>query len=180
MDDLISRQDAIDALSKTGDEILQGGILRGTVYRILENLPSVQPERKKGKWIVRIRDNRAYFICSECNDEVDICGYGFCPTCGADMRGEEVNKMEISVEHYNKMAERLAELEYKESERQWTPCRERLPEEKGEYMVTVEYFWHGETGRMLTSSRYTKTKGWHISEGRVIAWMPEPELYKED
>lgn len=63
---------------------------------------------------------------------------------------------------------------------QWTPCSERLPEEKGEYMVTVEYCWHGETGRMLTSTRYTKTKGWHISEGKVIAWMPEPEPYKEE
>ena len=46
-------------------------------------------ERKKGKWKVKIRDGRAFFICSECNDEVDICGYGFCPNCGADNRGEQ-------------------------------------------------------------------------------------------
>lgn len=63
----------------------------------------------------------------------------------------------------------------------WIPAVERLPEEKGEYMVTVEYYgWHGEKGRMLTSTRYTKTKGWHFSNGKVIAWMPLPETYKGD
>lgn len=64
---------------------------------------------------------------------------------------------------------------------QWIPISKGSPEEKGEYMTTVEYYgWHGEKGRMLTSTRYTKTKGWHISNGKVIAWMPLPEPYKED
>lgn len=44
--------------------------------------------------------------------------------------------MEISTEWYNKMAERLTELEYKEAERQWTPVSERLPDVTA--LVTVE------------------------------------------
>ena len=42
--------------------------------------------------------------------------------------------MEISVEHYNKMAERLAELEYKESERQRIPKGKRQRILKGKWM----------------------------------------------
>ena len=96
MDDLISRQAAIDALERE-QSLIERPITETRWFDfglrkaqdVLSELPSAQPERKKGKWIVKIRDNRAYFICSECNDEVDICGYGFCPNCGADMRGEE-------------------------------------------------------------------------------------------
>lgn len=44
--------------------------------------------------------------------------------------------MEISIEWYNKMAERLTELEYKEAERQWIPVSERLPDATA--LVTVE------------------------------------------
>lgn len=44
MDDLIRRQDAFDALRRKGDEILPGGILRSTVYEMIESLPSAKPE----------------------------------------------------------------------------------------------------------------------------------------
>lgn len=93
MDDLISRQEAIDKLSRTGDEILPGGILRGTVYRILENLPSAQPKRKKrkkGKWMKAYADIDVMGIrpfmryCSECK-EVTLQAYNYCPNCGAMM-----------------------------------------------------------------------------------------------
>lgn len=61
----------------------------------------------------------------------------------------------------------------------WIPVTDWLPKEKGEYMVTVEYYgWHGEKGRMLTSARYTKTKGWHLSSGKVIAWMELPKPWE--
>lgn len=82
MTDLISRQDAIDALNRTGDEILPGGILRGTVYRILENLPSAQPERKKGKWY---EDEEVGLCkCDQCHG-VNLIHTPFCPMCGAKM-----------------------------------------------------------------------------------------------
>jgi len=47
----------------------------------LEELPSAQPERKKGKWIV-------YYECPKCG-EITKDFTEYCPFCGADMRGEQ-------------------------------------------------------------------------------------------
>lgn len=46
--------------------------------------------------------------------------------------------IEISLEQYNDMAERLAELEWKlaEAEQRWIPCSERLPEDLEAVNVT--------------------------------------------
>ena len=49
---------------------------------------SAQPERKTGKWI-RVIDG---FECSNCEclvEEEREPLYDFCPSCGADMRGDE-------------------------------------------------------------------------------------------
>ena len=80
MDDLISRQAAIDAAdavwSVTGDKNV------AKVWDQIKDLPSAQPERRKGRW--------RKGVCE--------CGYdwakdapissvpNFCPQCGADMR----------------------------------------------------------------------------------------------
>ena len=55
-------------------------------------------ERKTGKWICQADDY--IWNCSECDFEIDGTGcidpleylkiYNFCPNCGADMRGEQV------------------------------------------------------------------------------------------
>ena len=42
--------------------------------------PTIEPERKKGKWID--------LKCDQCG-QVDTSKPNFCPYCGADMRGEE-------------------------------------------------------------------------------------------
>lgn len=109
MDDLISRQAAIDALWKAlyeyedktekqfqESEDLDVGVWIG--HRIfvqnmndidrqtILNLPSAQPEQKKGKWIV----TGTFFDFLKCS----CCGYktpwnqdvfSFCPHCGAEM-----------------------------------------------------------------------------------------------
>ena len=73
------------------------------VLTAIVNLPSVQPERKKGKWIPHIEKSREYIGTVLINVEYDYwfcntCGYrvkngqptyNFCPNCGADMRGEQ-------------------------------------------------------------------------------------------
>lgn len=89
MDDLISRQEAIDAI---GNDIMGGLNYR----RILLGLPSAQ--QKTGKWarenIVLTSTPPQYrWHCSECGKSI----FGFtaailtdyCPNCGADMKGEQ-------------------------------------------------------------------------------------------
>lgn len=93
--------------------------------------------------------------------------------------------MEISLEQYNKMAERLTELEYLLAERQWIPVSEMLPED--DYAVLVYEANHNnnflaiyEDGRWKSfdptykATYFDETIYWHI-----IAWMPLPEPYKE-
>ena len=49
---------------------------------------AVQPERKTGKWTIYDRHTIPYqYICSECG-AYHRAMYDFCPTCGAEMRGE--------------------------------------------------------------------------------------------
>ena len=69
----------------------------------IENAPTIEPERKKGKWIPHNEKSREYIGTVLVNVEYaywlcDICGYrvekgqpmhNFCPNCGADMRGGE-------------------------------------------------------------------------------------------
>ena len=66
----------------------------------IDNLPSIEPERKKGKWEVQpsTGEDRPFiwWKCSECGhvifseterDRREF--HAFCGRCGADMRGED-------------------------------------------------------------------------------------------
>ena len=97
MDDLISREAAIEAIDKRVDEGYENIKMLATfpqrpwfdgmthAQSILVNLPSAQPERKKGKWIV----TSLFIKCSECGEAFMLMPQNYCPNCGADMRGEE-------------------------------------------------------------------------------------------
>lgn len=57
--------------------------------------PTIELERKTGKWIPMFngafKGGAYWFECSECKrivPEVRNGGWGYCPNCGADMRGE--------------------------------------------------------------------------------------------
>lgn len=65
---------------------------------LLDNLPSVQPERKTGQWISS--DSELEIKCNKCGKDfgeyVDSPDYiylverpKFCPNCGTDMRGDK-------------------------------------------------------------------------------------------
>ena len=103
--DYISRQAAIDAVYKCAD-IFAGDmpvmVVKADAYEALAQLPSAQPERKRGKWNF-IGDNM--FECTSCgvvyttrqlnglrNYDTDPYAPKFCPNCGADMRGEQNEK----------------------------------------------------------------------------------------
>lgn len=98
MDDLISRQAAIDALfelyeyqrdidpTEAADLVRQGIFL---AEKKIEKLPSAQPERERGKWDTFFSDSyKVHKIGVECS----CCGYrtqertNYCPNCGAKMK----------------------------------------------------------------------------------------------
>ena len=105
--DPISRQAAIDALD-TGLWGVEWDKALATA--MLKDLPSAQPERKKGRWIpvdsysafggdeatwIAHGNPVAFYYCSECKEEAYAGEDGeplltdYCPNCGADMRGEQ-------------------------------------------------------------------------------------------
>ena len=103
----INKQDAIDVIKALPRWILnpkgefqpvdpptKAMIDPDDAIEAIENLPSAQPERKTGRWIIHENADivDGYYVpkyeCSYChawkNDDSD-----FCPDCGADMRGEQ-------------------------------------------------------------------------------------------
>lgn len=103
MNDLISRQAAIDALERE-QSLIERPITETRWFdlglkkaqEVLSELPSVQPERPKGRWVHDGYDFPGgvdWIHCSECgkrgiNVPADLSN--FCPNCGADMREEDL------------------------------------------------------------------------------------------
>lgn len=91
MSDLIDRQLVIDGLSELVSRLKfvqgdLGGAVSG-VREYIKTLPSVEPERKKGKWIVHLYSlGMDRYECSECEERCNL-GYHFCPNCGTEMVG---------------------------------------------------------------------------------------------
>ena len=100
MDDLISRQAAIDAI----DECYCGGedscgdpwIYKENAVEAIEMVePSPSAEPKRGKWIKTARWGRVYY-CDQCRNYLDFDGVNagrgstnYCPNCGCRMDGGE-------------------------------------------------------------------------------------------
>ena len=93
MGDLISRKAAIDLFKEWQPKLAINVPEFGDA---LQNLPSAQPERKKGEWVGA--DSQCGIGCPFCGTPVDdfcssidyidlIYKPNFCPNCGADMRG---------------------------------------------------------------------------------------------
>lgn len=92
MSDLIDRQYVIDALEHS----LENDYVDATeLLAYVKQLPSVEPERKKGEWVYDgIRGRFPACKCSICGhyenaDWALLQGANFCPNCGADMRGDK-------------------------------------------------------------------------------------------
>ena len=93
-EDTISRQMAIDAVSRGCQEFR--GIF-AECEKNLNELPSAQPERKTGRWILWNYPGEECAICSACGEEYDqmelyIGGNDYpkyCPNCGAKVGAEE-------------------------------------------------------------------------------------------
>lgn len=97
MSDLISRQDAIETLTKANlqkhmDSVQDGGQENRSAIRIIMELPTADVvERKKGEWLFNPSEAIEMMFtkpkCSECGFE-SADGGNYCPNCGADMRKE--------------------------------------------------------------------------------------------
>ena len=105
MSDLIRREDALKALLKVPCKIDSDNYawirLSDAFGTVDENVPSAEPERKKGKWIDEpYKKWNAHLIrhCSNCGWSIHKSHlrqsdyhWNFCPHCGAKMRGNNEN-----------------------------------------------------------------------------------------
>ena len=97
MDDLISRQAAIDEIKEIYE--WHDNVTKERIIEHFKQLPSAQPERKTGQ--LKYESAYNWFRCNVCRkiypsefmQYFDSCqyqpGFNFCPNCGADMRGEQ-------------------------------------------------------------------------------------------
>lgn len=97
MDDMISRQAALDALAEheksNGHNYTLFVDIVSECAEIIRDLPSAQPERIRGRWKpFDLTWGRSIYACSVCGQGVDVPTemgtpiYRYCPHCGADMR----------------------------------------------------------------------------------------------
>lgn len=92
MDDLISRQEALDAIDKNRQGLLSLSlnsaehILVHYGRRVIEELPTIEP--KHGEWIFHSIESPYRWECNKCGDKVRA-RYNFCPNCGAKMERSE-------------------------------------------------------------------------------------------
>lgn len=86
--DLISRQDVLNELDVCDYELKDWQ--RWKLKTMVREIPSAQPERKKGKWITVPGRLGNEVECNKCHSVFWywMGNYRFCPSCGADMRGE--------------------------------------------------------------------------------------------
>lgn len=111
MSDLIKREDvnnATERICSLCEEYKKyNGVMCGACHlddfiRIIDDIPSAEPERKTGKWIEREVFESKGQVEELQSAKCSVCGkynttpylyyfdnFPYCPSCGADMRGEE-------------------------------------------------------------------------------------------
>lgn len=62
----------------------------------IEDAPTVEPQRMRGKWIWKGEEGDSRFSCSvcKCRENVPTCNgipdiWDYCPNCGCQMNGDE-------------------------------------------------------------------------------------------
>lgn len=85
-----------------------------------------------------------------------------------------------------KVWDQIKDLPSAQPEPQWIPCSERLPEQYGNYLISI----HGEDEPDIGTINPNDKRGWSLCDANgfhwasdkkliVTAWMPLPEPYKE-
>lgn len=69
--------------------VMCGSCFMGLALEAVEDAPTIEPERKRGKWIPENRTMDAFWVCSSCGfpSEAHAANilYKYCPNCGAKM-----------------------------------------------------------------------------------------------
>ena len=61
---------------------------------LLNGIPTIDIEPKRGEWIAKTENCHSHWVCSECGAwalleyNEQMCLSNFCPNCGAEMRKE--------------------------------------------------------------------------------------------
>lgn len=88
---------------------------------------------------------------------------------------EELVKREQIIKKYG---EALVPLLMTQGNSKWIPCSERLPEKDGEYYTTCHQEYTGELMTLIVGWSEDRWRSRHVSDDKVIAWMPLPEPFK--
>ena len=87
MSDSISRQEVLDEINRIGNRAFTEYAYYSNLFDFVCELPSVEPERKPGKWKITstLEPTRGFFAeCSNCK-EIVFGGGKYCKECGAKM-----------------------------------------------------------------------------------------------
>ena len=105
---------------------------------------------------------------------------------GVDERNRVVRWHE-GLEPYVKLRDVVWAIEKLSSAERWIPCSERLPEENGQYLITVKYVHVDGYDDIYAEHGEWADGKWHMfmfghcgKVENIIAWMPLPEPYEED
>ena len=145
--DCISRQAAIDSFFELDVEIRPSVI--NAIIDMIRTLPPAETPKRTGKSAQNVPNDDLIFRKAAI-DAVDATWW--------NARGIRKTIQELP------------------SAQQWIPCSERLPEESGDYLITVAHH----SGELLVEvDQFDNENGswWHYMDD-VIAWMPLPESYK--
>ena len=174
MDDVISRQAAIDAVNKNRDAVFCNSVdYEGVLYDI-SNLPPSQPE---------------VLACGEgeLSAQPDLSEYSDKLWKKAYERGKAEALAQLEEAYIS--GETEAEARFHAQQR-WIPCSERLPEEEEQVLI---YAWN--VHYVLAKYREIRTcdgvykMAWVTEDAystpreikhEVICWMPLPEPYREE
>lgn len=80
---------------------------------------------------------------------------------------EETNTVLLTKESFEYLKERTRQ--------RWTPCSERLPEEEGQYLVTLDFSW----GKEIEMGDWFNGEWVNPNSHVTVAWMELPTPWKE-
>lgn len=81
---LIDRDELLEILRIMKERYFDRKIILGKVVEEVKRMPTIESERKKGKWFW----GDGMYSCDQCHAAFYETS-PFCPMCGADMRGEQ-------------------------------------------------------------------------------------------